>query len=264
MILPSNLDDCIPIVCNTADSELLANVRVATALNLPWLQLEDGRLEKVLIVGGGPSVKAFLPTIIFLAQAGAKVMAVNGAMKMLNSVGCDVDYFVLLDARQESVDFLSGDANEYLIAAQCPPEAFNAVQGKRTVLWHPNVRGVAEIVGDRECILIAGGNTVGLQAMSISYAMGFRDIHLYGFDSSYANGEGHAYRQHQNDQDEPEEYTVNGKTFLAAPWMARQAIEFQTSAKQLADGDATITVHGTGLLPEIAKAMTISIITAAA
>jgi uncharacterized Rossmann fold enzyme len=258
MILPSTLDDFIPIVCNVGDLEILANVKAASALNLPWLQLsEESRTEEVLIVGGGPSVQAFLPTIKAKKQAGAKIFAVNGAMKMLHDIGCAVDYFVLLDARQESIAFLqNGEAGEYLIAAQCPPEAFKAVSDKKITLWHPNFKGVSDILGERECVLIGGGTTVGLQAMSISYAMGFRDIHLYGFDSSYLNGEGHAYQQNQNVGDEVEEFIVNEKKFLSTPWMARQAVEFQTAAQQIADGDATVTVHGIGLLPEIAKAMT--------
>jgi hypothetical protein len=254
MILPSTLDDMIPVVCNTGDSEILANARLSSLRNLPWLQMSEPRLDKVLIVGGGPSVRAFLPTIKALRESGAKVFAMNGTMKMLNDAGCGVDYFILLDARAESVKFLTdGTASEYLIASQCPPEAFDAVSP--VTLWHPNYEGLTEIAGDRECVFIGGGCSVGLQSMSIAYAMGFREIHLYGFDSSYLDGAGHAYSQPQNDDDQPEEFIVGDKTFLAAPWMARQAMEFQTAAQQLADGDASVTVHGSGLLPEIARLM---------
>lgn len=257
MILPSNINDTVPAVCNVADSEILANARLACARDLPWLQMTEPNTEKVIIVGGGPSVRAFLPTIKSLRKSGAKVFTMNGTMKMLNDADCGVDYFILLDARPESVKFLTnGEASEYLIASQCPPEAFDAAANNLVTLWHPNYKGIPAIAGDRDCVFIGGGSSVGLQAMSIAYAMGFRDIHLYGFDSSYSDGAGHAYPQPQNDEDEPEEFSVNDKTFLAAPWMARQAVEFQTSAYQLADGNATVTVHGNGLLPEIAKMMT--------
>ena len=256
MILPSNLDDTIPVVCNVGDFEILANARLSCLRNLPWLQMAEPHLNTVLIVGGGPSVKAFLPTIKALRESGAKVFAMNGTMKLLNEAGCGVDYFILLDARPESVKFLTnGKASEYLIASQCPPEAFDAASSKDVTLWHPNYEGIPEIAGDRDCVFIGGGSSVGLQSMSIAYAMGFRNIHLYGFDSSYLDGAGHAYAQTQNDADQPEEFMVGGKAFLAAPWMARQAIEFQTCAQQLADGDATVVVHGTGLLPTIAAQM---------
>lgn len=256
MILPSNVDDTVPVICNVADSEILANMRLACARNLPWLQMLDPNTEKVIIVGGGPSVRAFLPTIKAMRESGAKIVALNATMEMLTDAGCAVDYFVMLDARPESVSFLTrGAAAQYLVASQCPPAAFDAVAGKPVTLWHPNYKGVQEIVGDRECALIGGGSTVGLQSMSIMYAMGFRDIHLYGFDSSYEDGAGHAYPQPHNDADQTEEFIVDGKHFLATRWMARQAVEFQTSAKQLADGGAVVTVHGHGLLPTVAVLM---------
>jgi len=256
MILPSNLDDTIPVVCNVGDFEILANTRLSCLRNLPWLQMAEPHLDTVLIVGGGPSVKAFLPTIKALRESGAKVFAMNGTMKLLNDAGCGVDYFILLDARPESVKFLTnGEASEYLIASQCPPEAFDAASSKAVTLWHPNYEGIPEIAGDRDCVFIGGGSSVGLQSMSIAYAMGFRDIHLYGFDSSYTDGSGHAYAQPLNDADAPEEYTVNGQKFMATSWMVRQAMEFQTAARQLADGDAIVVVHGTGLLPTVAAKM---------
>ena len=39
MIVPSNLDDTIPVVCNTEDHEIFGNITAAVALDLPWLQL---------------------------------------------------------------------------------------------------------------------------------------------------------------------------------------------------------------------------------
>jgi hypothetical protein len=68
-------------------------------------------------------------------------------------------------------------------------------------------------------------------------------------------GEGHAYPQAANAEDPRESYWVGGKEYIAAPWMARQAMEFQTAAQQLAEEDTIIQVHGHGLLPAIAKAM---------
>ena len=35
---------------------------------------------------------------------------------------------------------------------------------------------------DEGAVLIGGGTTVGLQALSIAYALGHRKIHLFGFD----------------------------------------------------------------------------------
>jgi hypothetical protein len=264
MILPSNLDDMIPASCNTGDAEILANMRLASDLPLSWLLMsEDTCLGTAMIVGGGPSVRAFLPTIKARQQAGeGVVVAMNGSLGMLTQAGIKPDFFVLLDARKENLDFLTrGKADHYLIASQCHPDCFIALAGSDVTLWHPNYRGVEDIIGDRECALIGGGTTVGLQSMSIMFAKGHRSIDLYGFDSSYTDNVSHAYSQPMNVNERVNDYMLNGKTFTAPSWMARQAMEFQTAAVQLADADCVVSVHGFGLLPEIAKSMVMGAMT---
>ena len=257
MIVPSNLDDTIPIVCNTEDHEIFGNITAAVARDLPWLQLSEPHDGVAVIVGGGPSMKPLLPMIAGHKAAGHKVFAVNGTIPTLASVDVTPDYFVLLDARAHNQGFVHPNKNtKYLIASQCSDGVFEALGGHDVTLWHPAYPGIQDYIGDRLCALIGGGTTVGLQAMSIAFCMGYRSIHLYGFDSSYSvAGEGHAYAQAANAEDPREGYWVGGKEYIAAPWMARQAMEFQTAAEQLAEEDTIIQVHGHGLLPAIAKAM---------
>jgi uncharacterized Rossmann fold enzyme len=259
MILPANLDDKVPVRCNTSDVLIHGNIRFSRSLPLPWLQLSESVLdEPVMIVGGGPSVRAFLPAIKAQQQAGWKVCALNGAMTMLAEIGVKPDYFVMLDARLVNVKFLYGaNAEHYLIASQCHPAVFEVLEGENVTLWHPNFPGIKDIIGDTTCALIGGGTTVGLQAMSIMYVIGHRQIHLYGFDSSYSNGMGHAYPQPANDGERTEEYFVGGKSFTAASWMVRQVMEFQSTAAQLAHAGCEIAVHGFGLLPEMARQLTL-------
>jgi hypothetical protein len=201
-------------------------------------------------------MKPLLPMIAGHKAAGHKVFAVNGTIPTLASVDVTPDYFVLLDARAHNQGFVHPNKNtKYLIASQCSDGVFDSLNGHDVTVWHPAYPGIQEYIGDRVCALIGGGTTVGLQAMSIAFCMGYRSIHLYGFDSSYSNGEGHAYIQAANAEDPREGYWVGGKEYIAAPWMARQAMEFQTAAQQLAEEDTIIQVHGHGLLPAIAKAM---------
>lgn len=257
MIVPSNLDDTIPIVCNTEDREVFGNINAAVARDLPWLHLAAPHDGIAVIVGGGPSMKALLPMIAAHQRSGHKVFAVNGTIPILASADVTPDYFVLLDARPHNQGFIyPNKGTKYLIASQCSPGVFDALAGHDVTLWHPAYPGIQEHIGDRDCALIGGGTTVGLQAMSVAFCMGYRSIHLYGLDSSYSTvGESHAYAQAANVEDPCEGYWVGGKEYIAAPWMARQAMEFQTAAQQLAEEDTVIQVHGYGLLPAIAKAM---------
>ena len=90
--------------------------------------------------------------------------------------------------------------------------------------------------------------------MAVAYSLGYRMIHLHGFDSSYSDKH-HAYVQNQNDSDAVVDVSVNDRVFKSAPWMVKQAQQFQELSKALMDDGVVITVAGDGLLPYIARCM---------
>lgn len=256
MVLPSNMSKTIPIRSNLSDADAQDNIRHAVSLDLPWFNASAPHNGKAIILAGGPSGAAYMSIIRDAQNDGAVVFAPNGATRMLNDFGVTPDYFVLLDGRPGSTRFIfEGVAKHYLIASQCDSSAFAALKGNLATLWHSNYDGILEHVGDRPCSLVSGGSTVGLQTMSIAFGMGFQNIDLYGFDSSFSGEMGHAYPMPENAGEARFEYRVGEKTFVAAPWMMRQAMEFQIAAKQMADEGCVISVHGFGLLPEIAMRM---------
>ena len=257
MIVADNVNETLPVFCNTDDAQIRENVLAACKLPLPWLDLVDAHERPAIVVGGGPSMRPLRPMIAALQAGGAEVYAVNGVLPTLYEAGVQADHHVLLDARPENLAFLSGPRpRHYLIASQCHPSLFEAISGHPATLWHPAYPEISEWIGHKEAVLIGGGTTVGLQALSIAYALGHRRIHLFGFDSSYSEaGEGHAYPQALNDADGRQEFCVGDRKFIAAPWMARQAIEYQVAAIQLLEGGADLYVHGTGLLPTVAAMM---------
>lgn len=256
MFTSANIHELVPVKCNTEDREIFANIRSALSLGLPVLDLAEANQEKAVIVGGGPSMHSLIPMIRAMQTAGYKVYAINGSMKHLLAHGIEPDFFVMLDARLDNLRFIiPNEKTHYLIASQCHPSVFEALKGNTVTVWHPHFPEIDEIVG-REVLLIGGGTTVGLQAMSIAYALGSREIHLFGFDSSYEDDEGHAYPQALNDQDKPGEVWVAGKRYMTTAWMLHQAMQFADSAKQLVDGDCEIHVHGNGLMTALAHNIT--------
>lgn len=256
MLLPSNIDEFLPVRCNTGDAEIFANVEFACSLPLPWLDVVEAHDKVAVIVGGGPSLRGSLPMIRARQKAGQHIVCLNGSMNALASEGILADFYVMLEAREESArQFLSAPIRgaKYFLASQCHPSAFAAVAGEDVVLWHPLYPGIEKYTAHRDCAMIGGGTSVGLLAMSILWALGYRTIHLYGLDSSYEGDEGHAYAQPLNAGEPTAEYEIAGRKFRAAPWMARQAMEFQGVAAQLSRDGVSIAVHGDGLLPAIAK-----------
>lgn len=248
-------------VCNTATEALLANVRKAAARSLNWFtpaeQEHDGH---VAILGGGPSLVDKIEEIKWRQSIGQTVWVLNNAHKALEGTGIWYDVQVLLDARPSTAGFVTEDATEYMVASQCDPSVFQALRGEMVTLWHANTPGIEtlpELVGEKErfAYLVGGGTTVGMNALALAFLLGFRRIHLYGFDSSYRAAQHHAYPQPLNDGERASEALYGERTYTCAPWMIGQAQEFLELVPGYMDDGLVVTVHGTGLLPDIGRDM---------
>jgi uncharacterized Rossmann fold enzyme len=243
-------------ICNTDAARLEKNVRSAMDRQIPWLQMKEAHSGHVAIVAGGPSMADNFAEIAWRKSVGQQVWAVNATAAYLRERGIIPDGHVIVDARPENATFLDGAASDtmHYLASQCDPAVFQAAE--RVTLWHANSPGMIEMLtGLRETPLIGGGSTVGLQALVIAHVLGYRKIHLYGFDSSYREDEHHAYAQSLNADERTVNALIGDRTFKAAPWMVQQAEEFMQTAAELERDGTIITVHGDGLLPYMANEM---------
>lgn len=97
--------------------------------------------------------------------------------------------------------------------------------------------------------MIAGGASVGLSALCLSYVLGHREFHCYGYDSSHAAGAGHAYAQPMNDIIPTLATAWGDRTYISSVAMKAQAELFLIQARFMQEIGADIHVHGDGLLP---------------
>lgn len=240
----------ITITCNTPDDVLFANVRQNSELPLEWVTSKPEHDGHAVIVGGGPSLADTLDMIRWRKSLGQTVFALNNAARFLLDNGITPDFQVILDARQENAQFVCDVP--LLAGSQCHPDVFKA--STKAILWHPVIEGIEEYI-DKDCELIGGGTTVGLSTMCLVYALGYRKMHLFGYDSSYRMGESHAYEQALNKGEALAETVFEGVKYFSSLTMARQAELFPQMCNNLLDAGCTITVDGDGLIPAIAKSM---------
>lgn len=243
------------IISNTVKERVSRNVAYACAADFRWLDLYDARSGVVCIVGGGPSLANDIEELKIRQQNGHQIWALNGCARFLLENGVDVDAQIILDGRPENVDFIVPVA-AYFIASQCDKSVIDGVRGRNVTLFHANTDGVVDSIpeNNKPLHLISGGSTVALNTMAIAYTQGYRNIHLFGVDSSY-EAEHHIYAQSLNDNDAVMNVSVEGEQFKAAPWMVAQVNQFQELAAALANAGCVITVHGYGLLPFVAWRM---------
>lgn len=242
---------------NTPPEVSRAQIAINAARDIPWLNVRPLTGRPLVIVGGGPSLKERWPEIEERIAMGADVLALNNAYSFLVTNGIRPNFFMLMDARQENVDFLRDclPETEHFLAAQCHPEVFDRLKHHNTCLYLTTLPGVLDLVKayDRPKVQLCGSaGTVGIKALALAYALGYREWHLYGYDSSYEDGYHHAFSQTLNDEAKTLDVYLGDRRYVTTAAMAHQAEEFIGFAKELVRSGCEIELHCSGLLPDLA------------
>lgn len=235
------------MVSNVPEAKIIENRDFNSLRGLPELVKQEPHRKVAAIVAGGPSLADDLDELEWIE---ADIFSVNGTLNYLNQHGLMPTYQVMLDARPENIEFLNGSNTHYLMCSQVDPSLFDALKGKLVTVWHSALPGAKP-----KPMQIGGATTVGLKAAILAYVLGYREIHLFGFDSCYLEDSHHAYKQPLNDGERVIDVMVDDQTFKCAPWMAQQANEFVEIAPELVRMGCEIHVHGYGLIPRLANSM---------
>jgi SAM-dependent methyltransferase len=239
----------VHVICNTSDEQLHENIRINTRRPNPVLQARDAHEGIAVLCGSGPSLQDSLDDIREWANnPDAAIFAMNGAASYLAANGIIPDYQVIIDAREETAQ-LVGPAEEHLFASQVHPACFD--KAPDATVWNLQIQGIDELMPDGypAHVQIGGAASVGNTATCLAYAMGYRNLQIYGYDSSHRNGNGHAFHQKMNDGDPCAFVSFCGKDYLVSLTMKLQAEKFQETARDLKQLGCHIDVHGDGLLP---------------
>jgi hypothetical protein len=242
------------VVRNTSDEQIQENIRANSGRDLEWVGAREAHEGRAVIVGGGPSAGDYLEVIRNLWTDGGVVFAGNAASGFLGRFDIPVDYQVIGDAKPETATLVDEWAAHRLIASQVNPATLDrAIEAGRTTLWHLNAEGVEDLFpAERRkrggYSLINGSSTVGDFMVRLAYVMGFRELHLFGFDSCHREGKSHAYSQPMNDSMPGTAVEWGGRTFYASLAMKAQAEKFQVTARKLKDAGCRLEVYGDGLL----------------
>lgn len=242
----------------------IPNMRSSCALPLPWFVGRSQHDDVFVIVGGGPSMASRVDAIKLRQRKGEIIVALNGANGFLRGRGVTPDLVVFVDPSAVVAGFVTDakhDKATYLVASICHPDVFAALAGRDVCVWHPEIPGKQGVeqreilsgYGNLPVVLVGGGCTGALRSLSLGFIMGFRRFHMYGVDSSYSpGGKDHAYEKHDGIEPDALMVAFDGDVYHCSPWMIRQADEFRFYYQQMAAAGASVTVHGDGLIPDIA------------
>lgn len=247
---------------NVPDEILLANVRSSIRRGHPQIRPQTPTSDRIVIVGGGPSLNDTKDELVALIREGAKLVTVNGAYQWCLERNLHPKTQIVMDARATNARFLEPaiPGCNYLLASQCAPETWEMVDGRPNVwIFHAAagadgpLKELLDAYYLNQWFGVGGGTTVVTRAISVLRTLGYLRFDLFGVDCCFLNGEHHAYPQPENAKDTPIKFTAQApgsdesRVFECAPWHVKQLEDFlqliRVNGKHL-----LLNVHGDGML----------------
>lgn len=265
------MNEIVPIIFlngrNVTNEQVIANIRANAGRDLPCIDY-----SMICVCGSGPSLKDHVETIRKRVARGFRVAAVNGAYKFLLEHDIVPDYFFMVDARQGmNLHFVENPHPNtlHVIASQCHPEIFDALEGYRVALWQvDNYKGAGDAIRELapKATIFGGATNVGQSSLVPLALMGYRIMHLFGFDGPIRSDapleeapKQHAFLQAQNDAEEKVEVFFEGERFIGTGTNAHDANAFVDRYNLVKSLGVKMEVYGDNLLPRMVKSRTSSL-----
>jgi uncharacterized Rossmann fold enzyme len=239
-------------LANSVD-DISHNIEHAISIEyIPFNELLGTKSGAVAIVGSGPSLKTNWQE---LQNFDGDIIACNASCQFLLEKGIVPTYMFCFDADPLVMEFFTPRKDiTYLMASRCVPAAFEILKGCKIVVWHAagdeNICSILEKNNKMEP-MVAGGSASVTRAMVLAIPMGYKNIHVYGADSSFANGETHIRKSTTNERRMA--IKCGGRVFEVAPWMTLQVDDLKKLVPLIKYVGVTLFFHGDGLLQHVAK-----------
>lgn len=221
---------------------LCANVRDCLTRGLPELRHKPQRHERLTVVANGPTARH--------APLNGPSLAINNALSLFTAQGLAPTYWIGCDPQPLLADFLADAPPEttYLVASKCHPSVFDALTGRKVIVWHIDDVATWGLLEHRDAVL--SSVSVTICAFEVMSRLGFRKFDVWGWDGCFIDGEANAVAQWINP--ERRKVIVGGQTFESTPMWA---LEAQDAVNKLAGIRENIAIHGGGMVGAIFDAL---------
>ena len=184
--------------CKFTETEMLANLKENLQRKLPDVAALKGTYSgSVVVVGGGPSVNGQVDQVKRLVADGAKLVVIERMYPWCSEHGLKPDFVVALDAGDDVTDGFTHlqRGTKHLIAATIKPTVLDALVGYDVNIFsglagsYIDAQELWSANGYDHVMIVNTGSTVVLGSIMLSLILGFRDVHLLGFDCMIPNSE---------------------------------------------------------------------------
>ncbi|HTH96335.1 MAG TPA: hypothetical protein VL574_02905 [Stellaceae bacterium] len=224
------------------DEYLCRHVEASLALGLEEASVQAPRRQRLTVVANGPSA--------LQAPLGrSPTLAINNALRLFVEHGLAPDFWIASDPQELVAGFLrdAPPMTTYLVASKCHPAVFEALQGRRVLLWHCAEPATMALLVGR--LVVQTSISVTLCALNLMPVLGFHRMEVWGWDGCYIAGRDHAVSQGHARNDisvrlGPRRRFATTKTWAAE---AEEAVRmFQATPRQ-------VRIRGRGMIGAILR-----------
>lgn len=245
----------IQVGLNVPRQQLIDNITANLSKGLPTL-----KIGRALLVCGGPSIAKHEGDILRHKLDGWDVFAANGAHDWLLERGIKPQAAVLFDATEKVNTFIREPQESciYYLGSQTHPSLVERLsENNIVIIWHaPLDADQMKHIGslDPGATIMAGGLTVGLNAIHVMFTLGYKKMRIYGMDSSFGpEDQDHAYKNPKS-KSKIHDFYFRGQKFRTTGTFAMQAETFAKHWVKYHQIGVQIHVVGDGLLPAMWRA----------
>ncbi len=213
-------------------------------------QLEKVSDEPVAIVGFGPSLQDTWEAL----KDFKVIFTMSGSHKFCYEHGIRPTYHVEVDPRPHKIGLMGTPqpGTIYLPASCVHPDYFRHLLKAQVEMrvWHVfhTSEDALRLLPPGEWSL-AGGSGVGVRAMVLARFMGYRNLHMFGYDGCYGKAGSHAGDHPIQKAKSLGKMVYDGVEYITTPAMLAQAKETWQTLDQLAD--LKVQFYGEGLVQHI-------------
>lgn len=236
-------DKIFEIDCVSDPSVRQSHIDSALKRNLPRVVTRKRRPGKVAVVASGPSAADYVD---LLKSWDGEIWGINRAFEWMRHRGIKPTGFLGVDPEWFLVECLPNipDDVTYYLACQVHPGVFDHLKDRNVRLWFG---ADSQVKMPPEACLIYGGSTCLGRAPNLAYALGYRDVHVFGGDSSYT------HKQYVHGDELPPNWVpaeINGRIFKTQRNLIQQASEFVEQMVEWArpPDPISVSLYGDGLM----------------
>ena len=248
--------------CVMGPHELMRNMRYALGLKYPQFFRREPHHGEIVLCGSGPSIADHVDDIKDLYKQGNVVVAIKSTHDWLLDHGIHPHLALAVDPQTKIAKLYQNPQTDctYLIASQCHPKVFAALEGHRVIVWNCYTKKgykywqnyVKRKNKNKPIYFINGGSTSGLRALTLSWLMGYRKLNLFGYDSCLPSQDSKLLKvTGEQNVKSTCVVMVEDRHFFCDPAMACQGNEFMNQVKHTPR--MQVRVWGDGFIPYVSQ-----------